>query len=76
MTFHEIMDIVQFAGVLLTIFATFSSLRARDNERAERLAEIRSDIRYLSKTVERMETEIGKIRSGINKEYEDGRASA
>jgi len=68
----EIILLAQLAGILASVLGTFSALRARDNERAAKLTEMQTEIRYLIRRVDRLE---GRLITEKER-FEDGRASA
>ncbi len=51
--------ILQTVGVVTALFAFFSNARARDNERAATLAEIKSDIKHIQRRLDALERSRG-----------------
>jgi len=47
--------IVQLIATLIAAWSAFSAYRARDNERAIMLSEIRSDIKHIMKRLDKIE---------------------
>ncbi|MBQ3078596.1 MAG: hypothetical protein IJC48_01170 [Clostridia bacterium] len=60
MALNDVVLIAQGIGVLISVWGTFSALRARDNERAAKLGEIKTEIRYLIMRIDRLERESRK----------------
>lgn len=53
----EFSTFLQLAATVATMWGAFSAYRARDNERAAALSEIRSDVKHIMKRLDRIEQE-------------------
>ncbi|MBR3928057.1 MAG: hypothetical protein IKJ65_03520 [Clostridia bacterium] len=56
----EISAVLQSIAIVISAWGAFSAYRARDNERAAALSEIRSDVKHIMKRLDKIED--GRIR--------------
>lgn len=64
-TLSNLLSIISAAGVLVALVSNLRSLREKDQHKAERLTEMRSDIKYIREKVDKSDVLIADIRQQL-----------